>query len=222
MIQIARGVCFILRIITSFYVCFFATGLSGQALDRLTFNFGGGLAEPVLNTAKNVNYGTNIQGGVGYNFSSRLGAMIETEYDSFTITKAALSTLGVPNAFPGGHVHTRSFTLQPIWDLHPTGTWDVYLTGGGGFYERFQQLSAPTVATATGRNPFFGFNTPGYPASDIALSYTVVKPGVDIGAGISLKVKWRFKLYAEVKYNHVFMGSLGHMDYLPVSMGVRW
>jgi hypothetical protein len=211
-----------LKLITALCVYFFTTSLSAQVLDRLSFNVGGGLSEPVLNTAKNVNYGTNLQGGVGYNFSPRLGVMVETEYDSFTITKSALSTLGVPNGFPGGHVHTRSFTLQPIWHLHPKGTWDVYATGGGGFYERSQQLTASTVANATGYNPFFGFNTPGSPASEIALSYTVVKPGVDIGAGISLKVKWRFKLYAEVKYNHVFMGSLGHMDYLPVSMGVRW
>lgn len=211
-----------MKIITSLCVYFFTTSLSAQALDRLSFNVGGGLAEPLLNTAKNVNYGTNIQGGVGYNFSPRLGAMIETEYDSFTITKSALSNLGLPNGFPGGHVYTRSFTLQPIWHFHPKGTWDVYATGGGGFYERSQQLTASTVANATGYNPFFGFNTPGYPASGIALSYTVVKPGVDIGAGISVKIKWRLKLYAEAKYNHVFMGALSHMDYLPVSVGVRW
>jgi hypothetical protein len=203
-------------------VYFFTTSLSAQGLDRLSFNVGGGLSEPVLSTAKNINYGTNLQGGVGVNFSPHLGAMIETEYDSFTVTKSALSTLGVPNGFPSGRVHTRSFTLQPIWHFHPKGTWDVYATGGGGFYERSQQLTASTVANATGYNPFFGFNTPGSPASEIALSYTVVKPGVDIGAGVSLKIKWRFKLYAEAKYNYAFMGSLGHMNYLPVSTGVRW
>ena len=211
-----------MKLITSLCVYFFTTSLSAQVLDRLSFNVGGGLAEPVLNTAKNINYGTNLQGGVGVNFSPRLGAMIETEYDSFTITRSALSTLGVPNGFPGGKVHVRSFALQPIWHFHPNGIWDVYATGGAGFYERTQQLTASSVANATGSNPFFGFNTPGSPASEVALSYTVVKPGVDIGAGISLKVKWRLKLYAEVKYNHAFMGSLGHMNYLPVSMGVRW
>ena len=211
-----------MKIITSWCVYFFTTSLSAQALDRLSFNVGGGLTEPVLNTAKNVNEGTNVQGGVGYNFSPRLGAMIETEYDSFAITKSALSTLGVPNGFPGGRVQTRSFTLRPMWHLHPTGTWDVYVTGGGGLYERSQQLTASTVANATGYNPFFGFNTPGYPASGIALSYTVIKPGVDAGAGVSLKIKWHLKLYAEVKYNHLFMGSLGHMDYAPISVGVRW
>ncbi len=199
-----------------------ATALHAQFLDKLTANIGGGLIETVLTTGKNLNYGRNIQGGVGYNFSPRLGLMFEIGSDSFTITRSALNTLGVPNGFPDGRVHLRSYTLEPVWHFHPRGAWDIYVIGGGGLYNRQQKLTAPSVATATASNAFFGFNTPGYPASETPLSYIVNKPGVDIGAGVSVRIKWRLKLYAEAKYNHAFMGSLGHMDDVPISVGLRW
>jgi opacity protein-like surface antigen len=202
-----------------------AGALSAQTvslLDRFAFNVGGGIDETLMSTHKNLAGGWNVQAGLGYNFTPHLGIMFETEYDRLRITDTALNTLGTPQAFPGGKVRSESVTLNPTWHFHPRGSWDVYVMGGGGAYQRLQQLSAPIVATATGTNAFFGFNTPGYPASGINLDYTVNKPGVDVAAGISWKVKWNFKAYAEVRYNHVFMGSLGHMDYVPVSIGVRW
>jgi Outer membrane protein beta-barrel domain len=168
-----------------FCVFLLAGSLDAQLLDKLSANIGGGLSEPILTTGKNLNYGRNIQSGAGYNFSSRLGLMIELESDSFTITRAALNTLGVPSGFPDGHVHTRSYTLEPVWHFHPKGVWDIYATGGGGLYQRQQQLTAPTVATASGSNSFFGFNTPGYPSSEISLSYTLNKPGVDCDQQLS-------------------------------------
>lgn len=217
-----------MKIFTSVSCCafFFAGAVSAQGLrailDQFSFNVGGGIDEMVSNSHKNLAGGWNAQAGVGYNFTPHLGLMFETEYDRLRITDGALTTLGTPQGFPGGKVREEAVTLNPVWHFHPKGSWDVYVMGGGGAYQRLQQLSKPIIATATGTNPFFGFNTPGYPASEINLGYTVNKPGVDVAAGISVKVKWNFKLYAEARYNHVFMGSLGHMDYAPISVGVRW
>ena len=202
----------------------FSGALSAQQslLDKFTFNVGGGISETALSTSKNLVMGWNGQGGVGYNFTPHLGLMVEIEYDKFRITNSALNSLGSPAGYPGGTVKNKAVTLEPIWHFHPKGSWDVYAFGGGGTFQRVQQLTRPTVATETGTNSYFGFNTPGYPASETNVDYTVYKPGLDAGAGVSLKVKWHLKLYLEGRYNHVFMGSLGHMDYAPISLGVRW
>ncbi len=205
----------------------FAGTVSAQSrmsaiVDRLAFNVGGGIDQTVLGTQKNLAGRWNAQAGLGYKFTPHFSLMVEAEYDRYRITDTALNTLGTPQGFPGGKFRTEAVTLDPVWHFHPKGSWDAYVMGGGGAFQRLQQLSTPTVATATGSNPFFGFNTPGYPASDVKLAYTVNKPGVDVAAGLSVNVKWHLKLYAEVRYNHVFMGSLGHMDYIPISIGVRW
>ena len=54
------------------------------------------------------------------------------------------------------------------------------------------------------------------------MDYIIHKPGLDVGFGISMQVKWNVKMYAEAKYVRVFAGSLGHMDYLPISIGFRF
>lgn len=215
-----------MKILISASCCalFFAGALGAQPLwlEQFAFNVGGGYNVPFLTTKTNLAPGWNAQGGVGYNFTRHLAIMAEIEYDEFRINDKALNSLGTPQGYPSGKLKNESVTIDPVWHFHPKGSWDVYAIGGGGAFSRTQTLVRPTVATATGTNPFFGFNTPGYPSSQTALDYTVHKPGLDVGFGASIKVKWNLKLYAEAKYNRVFAGSLGHMDYLPVSLGVRF
>jgi opacity protein-like surface antigen len=206
---------------------FFAGALSAQPpqwLEQIAANVGGGISEPFLTTRTNLSLAYNAQGGVGYNFTRHFALMAEIEYDKFRISDKALNTLGTPQGFPSGHLRTESITIDPLWHLFPKPQrgWDIYVTGGGGAYLRDQTLGRPTVATATGTNPFFGFNNPGYPASNTLLNYEIHKPGLDAGFGISVQVAWNVKLYAEARYNHIFAGSLGHMDYVPISVGVRW
>lgn len=203
---------------------FFAGGLGAQPqwLNQFAFNVGGGIQEPYLTTKSNLSLGWNAQGGFGYNFTRHLAIMAEIEYDQFRITDKALATLGTPQPYPGGHLRNESITIDPVWHFHPKGNWDFYAIGGGGAFDRTQSLTRPTVATATGTNPFFGFNSPGYPSSVMPLTYSIHKPGLDVGFGVSMTVIYNIKLYAEAKYIHTFEGSLGHMDYMPVSIGVRF
>ena len=212
-------------LITASCCAFFFAGALGaqpQWLDQFAFSVGGGLNEPFLTTRTNLAPGWNVQGGVGYNFTRHLAIMAEIEYDQFRINDKALNTLGTPQGYPSGKLKNESVTVDPVWHFHPKGSWDVYAIGGGGAFSRTQTLTRPTVATATGTNPFFGFNTPGYPSSETALDYIIHKPGLDVGFGISMQVKWNVKMYAEAKYVRVFAGSLGHMDYLPISIGFRF
>ena len=204
----------------------FAGALSAQPqwLNQFAFNVGGGISLPESTSKPNLSPAWNAQGGFGYNFTPHLAIMAEIEYDQFRLSSKALDSLGTPQGYPGGHLRTESITIDPVWHLFPKPQryWDFYVTGGGGAYARGQSLSRPTVATATGQNPYFGYNNPGYPASDFNLNYVIHKPGLDAGVGYTFTIAYNVKLYFEVRYNHIFAGSLGHVDYVPVAIGARW
>src|SRR5215469_3949977 len=89
--------------------------LGAQEVPKFTFNIGGGFTQPVGITNNHLNMGWNIQGGVGYNFSSRLGANIDLGFNDMGIDSTTLANIGVP----GGSVHIFSATLDPIVHLNP-------------------------------------------------------------------------------------------------------
>jgi hypothetical protein len=78
------------------------------------------------------------------------------------------------------------------------------------------------VTTFTGFDPFFGFFSAEVPTTQVLSSYSVNKPGANIGAGIAFGTKWRAKVYAEARYNHIFMSNGQRTDFVPVTFGIRW
>lgn len=185
---------------------------------RFAFDIGGGFTQPVGNTGRHLDEGWNVGGGFGYNFSQYFGTMIDLGYNSFGINSTTLNNLG----FPGGGVHIFSATLDPVVHLTPRSHFDLYVMGGGGVYHRNQNFTQPGVATVTGFDPFFGFYPVSVPTTQVLSSYSVTKPGVDIGAGVALGTKWHGKFFAEARYNRIFMGNNRHTDYIPVTFGFRW
>jgi len=190
---------------------------SAQEVSHLAFSVGAGFTTPVGNTGRQLDDGWNIGGGFGMNFSPYVGALIDLDYNSFGINSGTLANIGVP----GGGLHVFSATLDPIVHLNPKGRVDVYVTGGGGLFHRYQDFTAPSVGVATGFDPFFGFYPVAVPTTLILSSYSVNKPGIDVGAGIAFGSKWHGKFFAEAKYDRIFMGQY-HTDYVPVTFGFRW
>jgi len=192
--------------------------LSAQEVSRFSFDIGGGFTQPVGNTGRHLDEGWNAGGGFGYNFNSHVGAMLDLSYNSFGINSATLQNIG----FPGGDVHMLSATIDPIVHLNPKGHLDVYVIGGGGLYHRYQEFTQPSVATVTAFDPFFGgFFPVTVPTTEILSSYSVNKPGVNIGAGVALGTKWHGKFFAEARYHRMFISDR-HTDYIPVTFGFRW
>ena len=194
------------------------TSAFAQEGSRVTFDLGAGFTNPVGNTGRHLDEGWNLHGGVGYNFSSWVGAKIDLNYNSWGINSATLSNIGVP----GGNMNVFSATLDPIVHLNPKGHVDVYVTGGGGIFHRYQQFTQPTLGIVTGFDPFFGFYPAVVPANQILSSYSVNKPGIDVGAGIAFGTRFHGKFFAEAKYDRIFMGNSLHTDYVPVTFGFRW
>ncbi len=151
------------------------------------------------------------------NLSSYVGIMLDLGYDSFGINSTTLTAVGVP----GGDMRIFSARIDPIVHLTPRSHFDLYVTGGGGIYHRTQEFTQPTVGYSTGFDPFYGFYPFAYSATQVLASYTVNKPGIDIGAGVAIGTKWHGKFFAEARYNRIFMRN-SDTDYVPVSFVFRW
>lgn len=189
-----------------------------QEASHLTGQFGGGFTTGIGRTGTYLDTGWNITAGLGWNFNQYVGVLVDVSDSHLGINSTTLSNIGVP----GGNVNLFTATLDPIIHLMPRNHVDVYVTGGGGLFRRNQEFTAPSAATVYGFNPFFGFYPAVVPSTTILSSYSVNKPGVDVGIGIAIGTKWHGKLFAEARYDRMFYNSYFHTDYLPVTFGYRW
>ena len=192
-------------------------GVAGaQEFSRFAVSGGAGFAMPVKSAADNLDMGWNVRGGVGVNFSPYVGAMLDLGYDSMGVNSSVLNNLG----FGGGRTSVFSATIDPIVHLNPKGRFDFYVTGGGGYYRLNQDFTQPGVVSTTFFDPFFGFVPVSFGTNIVVQSYSVNKPGANIGAGVAFGSKWGGKFFAEARYEHIFVGSTG-TDYIPVTFGFR-
>jgi hypothetical protein len=191
--------------------------LAAQEGPSFTASIGGGFTQGVGNTGRNLDTGWNIRGGAGLNFNPYVGAMLDLGYDHMGINSSTLANIGVP----GGNVQIFSATIDPVVHVNPHGHFDVYLTGGGGLFHWYQEFTQPTVAIVPAFNPFFGFYSAAVPTNQILSSYSVNRPGFDVGAGIAFGTRRHGKIFAEARYDHIYMEH-SHVDYIPVTFGFRW
>ena len=102
------------------------------------FDFGGG---PTAVTGSNnlLNGGSNFEFGGGYNFSPRVGWVLEFMNHSLGVTNNALQQ----NNAISGDAGVISVTLNPIWRFRIAGPIGGYLIGGGGYYQREMRFDEP-------------------------------------------------------------------------------
>ena len=197
----------------------FAGTAAAQDFSRFAFNVGGGFTEPVGPSARRANTGFNITAGAGLNFAPQFGISAEFGYNRLNLSDGVLSQAGVP----GGNAHVYSVTLEPTVHLNPHGRFGAYILGGGGFYRRTIDFTAPTVQDLTFFDPFFGFYNAGVPATQILASYSQNKGGLNVGAGVEIRVKGdsNAKFFAEARYHYIFTTPV-RTTLLPVTFGFRW
>lgn len=197
---------------------FVAASLCAQEVHRFTFSAGGGFTEPVGATGRRLNTGWNIQGTAGINFNRWVGAVVQADYNRMNLNGTTLDRIGVP----GGDVGIFSATVNPVVHLAPIGRASIYLIGGGGVYHRNQEFTQPGIGSATAFDPFFGFYPVEFATTQVIASSSMLKPGVNGGAGVEFGSRWRGKFFAEARYHRIFMGNQRHTDYIPVTFGFRW
>ena len=191
---------------------------------------GAGFTAPVGNTAHGwETYGYNIKAGAGWNFTRRLGVLLEFQWNRDKIPGSTLTQLAIANGSTtplGGNVNTWSFTLDPIFYLPVTHKWGTYVTGGGGFYRKVTNFTEPTLTYVC-----YYFCYPGYVPTTVAHSSSN-QGGLNIGAGFYWKLNEdsRMKLFAEARYTWVDSPTAspenpygsGTSSLIPVTFGVRF
>ena len=190
---------------------------SAQETPRFTFDIGGGYTTPVGNTGRQLNEGWNVGAGLGVNFSSVVSAKLNLGFSSMGINDNTLANIGVP----GGDVRVFSATVDPVIHLTPHHHLDLYLTGGGGLFHIYQDYTQPAVGVTNVIDPFFGLYPVAFPATEVLSSYSVNKPGFDVGAGVAIGALGHGKLFMEAKWEHAFLAN-SRVDYIPVTFGFRW
>jgi len=192
---------------------------NAQEFNKFTADIGGGFTTPVGATGRYLDYGWNVRGGAGMNFSRFAGIKLNLGFDNMGINSTTLGAAGVP----GGGVHLFSATIDPVIHVSPaTSRVDVYLTGGGGLFHEYQNFTAPAVFQTTAFSPFFGFFPTAVTGNQVLSSYTVTKPGFDVGGGIGVGKLGHGKFFLEARWEHMFMNNGAHLDAVPVTFGFRY
>jgi len=116
------------------------------------------------------------------------------------LSGSALSAAGAP----AGSTRIYSLTLCPIFRFNPRGRFDAYAIGGGGYYRRTIEFTQPTIGTVTAFDPFYGVFFPvAVPANTVLGSFTQNKGGLNIGGGITARIRGdsNTKFFVEARYH---------------------
>ena len=196
-------------------------------LHSWTFEASGGFNAPI---SSSVTFGGQFTGGAGLNFNKYLGALIEYQFLDDKLPGYLIAEAGAN----GGYAHIWSFTIDPVVDLMPKKSNDVYITGGGGFYRKVTSFTDPEETEYC------------YYFCEIGTTNAVVghfssnQGGINIGAGFQHRIGSMYgdsntKLFVEARYVDVFSPAVtgsanglgvtsvaANTQIIPVSVGVRF
>lgn len=175
-------------------------GLWQKTKSNFAFEAGGGFNAPESNS---ITWGGNFTVGGGVNLSKRLAMLAEFQ---FIDDKLPGSLIAEADA-QGGHAHIWSLTLDPVFDLFPKATNDVYITGGGGFYRKVSSFTDPEEEEEC-------YYFCGVVEENVVIAhFSSNQGGFNIGAGYQHRMGGMYndsktKLFAEVRYVDVLSPAI--------------
>lgn len=212
---------------------------------HLAFEGGAGFSAPIGNDthystagltngylSPDVGWGYGVTVGAGWNFTKRVGALLEYQFlrqgmgnDYLNALNAEAGTSGSGTSI-GGNINTWSLTIDPIVYL-PFGQKNgAYFTGGGGFYRKVTNFTEPVEECSI----YYGC----YYVSGTVDHFSSNQGGLNIGLGLYRKIFGQdsnAKFYAEVRYvwvdspvassSNYYQGS-GTEGLIPVTFGIRF
>jgi len=191
------------------------------------FEAGGGFNAPESNS---VTYGGQFTVGAGLNLNKYLSTLIEYQFLDSKLPGYLIAEAGAN----GGYAHIWSFTIDPVIDLMPKATNDVYITGGGGFYRKVTSFTDPEETEYC-----YYFCEVGE-ANEVVGHFSSNQGGINFGAGFQHRLGSMYgdshtAIFAEARYLEVFspavMGSANGLgvtsvsantQIVPVSFGIRF
>jgi hypothetical protein len=201
-------------------------GWKKVASHGFAFDLGAGFNAPIGNDTSKayggpfITWGGNLTAGGGLRFSQRLSLLGEFQFLDNKLPGSFIAEAG--DGATNGNTHIVSLTAEPVLELFPKRTYDIYLTGGGGYYHKSTNFNVQTCCD------FYG-----YPVSVNTNSFSSNQAGGNLGFGLDRRVgglygDGKMKLFAEARY--IFIDTppisqtngLGKTELLPVTIGLRW
>src|SRR5262249_30605898 len=160
--------------------------------------------------------------GAGPNFGPLLGVDGEFMWSDLPIKRSVVEALDVPNASAREYAVTGNVILR----IPTHSRLGAYVIGGGGWYRRTGETTAPALVPGTvcpGFWDWWGVCINGlWPANVVLSSKTWDAFGGNIGGGLTYRLgESRLKFYTEVRYHHAPHGTV-NTDILPLTFGLRW
>ncbi len=199
---------------------------------HLTFEAGGGFNPPAGGAQQSyITWGGNFTVGAGYRFTNQFSTLLEYQLIDDKLPGALIAETGAN----GGDAHIWSFSLDPVVDLIPKATNDLYVTGGFGFYRKVTNFTDPEE-TEYCSYYYCGIGT----VNQVVGHFSSNQGGWSIGGGYFHRMGGLYgdsktKLFAEVRYLEVLTpaettqpNGLGtttvaaDTKLIPVTLGVRW
>ncbi|MGH7442971.1 MAG: hypothetical protein ACREKE_09895 [bacterium] len=205
-------------------------GVMHHVLSNYALEFGGGFNAPA-GDKQYITWGGQFTLGAGEHFGNYLSMLMEYQFIDDKLPGAIIAETGAQ----GGHVHIWSLTLDPVFDLFPKSSNDVYITGGGGFYRKV------TIFTDVEPEEFcsYYYCGVGYAPQTVG-HFSSNQGGYNIGAGYQHRMGGMYgpskmAFFAEARYLDVLSpavtsqpNSLGTTTVgagttlVPITVGLRW
>jgi hypothetical protein len=204
------------------------SGLKHTLTHNFTFEGGGGFNAPASNK---ITWGGNITIGGGYTLSERLALLAEYQFIADKLPGALIAEAGAT----GGYAHIWSLTVDPVFDIYPKKSNDLYITGGGGFYRKVTNFTDPQQAQYCS----YYYCQTGV-QNQVVGHFSSNQGGFSVGGGYMRRFggmygESRTKLFAEVRYLDVLTpaattnpNGLGTTTVtagtrvIPITLGIRW
>jgi hypothetical protein len=200
-------------------------------LHKLTWEGGVGFNAPISNS---VTYGFNLTIGGGLKLDPHFSTLIEYQFIDDKLPGALIAETG--GQASGGHSHIWSFTLDPVVDLFPKATNDVYVTGGGGFYRKVTTFTFPMAQEFCS----YFYCGVGYVPGTVG-HFSSNQGGFNFGGGFQHRLGGMYgdsntTLFAEIRYLDVLSPAIVGVSanglppvtinkdtqLLPITFGIRW
>lgn len=198
---------------------------------KLTWEAGLGFNAPI---SSSITYGFNFTIGGGMRFNPHFSTLMEYQFIDDKVPGAIIAETN--GQATGGHSHIWSFTLDPVYDLFPKSTNDVYVTGGGGFYRKVTTFTFPQQTQFC----YYFYCGYGYAPGTVG-HFSSNQGGFNVGGGYEHHLGGMYgeshtALYAEVRYLDVLSPAVvgksanglppvtlvKDTQMIPITFGIRW
>jgi hypothetical protein len=196
---------------------------SAQNLEHANFSAGAGFTVPAYDAGTRLNDGWNLDFRGGVRISEAFLADLDFTYTHSRFNDTTLASFGEPD----GGIGIWSLTFQPVVRLAPRSAGiQPYLTAGYGLYHLNFTVTQPETVQTVFCSGFFGCYPAFFGTNAVVATNSVYKAGFNGGVGFDIPMHphsdSRTRIFAEARYNQMFMSSGADVQYIPVTFGIRW